>query len=56
MNQRLSGLIVFMGLSLLGCSQTSKKDNDRRKIEFNQGLADELKLMAEIDQVATNFP
>ncbi len=56
MNQQLLGLILFIGLSLLSCKQTSKRDGDRKKIEFNQGLADELKLMAEIDQVAANFP
>jgi hypothetical protein len=52
MNRLLLGLIVFMGLTLFSCNQTS----DRKKIEFNQELADELKLMAEIDQVAANFP
>jgi len=56
MNRLLLSLTIFSGLSLIGCQQTGKQDNDKRKIEFNQGLADELKLMTEIDQVAASFP
>jgi hypothetical protein len=56
MNRQLSSLIMFTGLTLFSCNHTSKHDGDRKKIEFNQGLADELKLMAEIDQVAANTP
>jgi hypothetical protein len=56
MNRLLLSLTIFSGLSLIGCQQTAKHGNDSRKIEFDQGLADELKTMAEIDQVAANIP
>lgn len=56
MNGQLLIFIMFMCLSLFSCNQTSKRDSDRKKIEFNQGLADELKLMTEIDQVAASLP
>jgi hypothetical protein len=56
MNRLLLSLAIFSGLSLIGCRQTGKQDNNTNKSEFNQNLADELKSMAEIDQVAANFP
>jgi hypothetical protein len=56
MNRLLLSLIIFSGLSLIGCQQIGKQDNEKRKIEFNQGLADELKTMTEIDQVAAYVP
>jgi hypothetical protein len=56
MNRLLLSLAIFTGLSLIGCRQTGKHDNDTKKIEFNQSLADELKSMAEIDQVAAYIP
>lgn len=49
-------LVIFVGLSLSGCKQTGKQGNDTKKIEFNQGLADELKTMVAIDQVAAYIP
>ncbi|MBC8754424.1 hypothetical protein H2O64_07055 [Kordia sp. YSTF-M3] len=49
--------IVFIGILIIGCKQ---KDADKKvieeKVEFNQGLADELKKMAEIDQIAAYIP
>lgn len=56
MNQLKLSLTIFVGLSLFGCKQTGKQDNDTKKIEFNQELTNELKAMAEIDQVAANIP
>ncbi len=54
MNRLLVSLIILTGLTLVGCQQT--KENDRKEIEFNQVLADELKSMADIDQVAAYIP
>jgi hypothetical protein len=56
MNRKLLSLTMFIGLSLFSCKQTSKKSSDVWMIEFNQGLADELKSMAVIDQVAAYIP
>jgi hypothetical protein len=56
MNRLLLSLTIFIELSLIGCQQRGKHDNDTRKIEFNQGLVDELKTMTEIDQVAAYIP
>ena len=56
MNRLLLSLTIFSGLSLIGCKQTGKPDNKTNKIDFNQRLADELKSMAEIDQVAAYIP
>ena len=56
MNQQLLSLILSVGLGLFSCSQEkSKPYHQGNNIEFNQGLADELKLMADIDQVAANI-
>jgi hypothetical protein len=55
MNPLIISLAFFCGLSLIGCQQTGMQGNDTRKIEFNKSLADELKSMAEIDQVAASF-
>lgn len=45
--------ILLIGLLLFGCKQkTVKNEKVDKKVEFNQALADELKKMAEIDQVA----
>ena len=56
MNRLLFSLTIFSGLSLIGCQQAGNQDSDTKKIEFNQGLADELKTMAEIDQLAAYIP
>ena len=56
MNRLIISLAIFSGLGLIGCQQTGKQDNNTKKIEFNQSLADELRSMAEIDQLAANFP
>jgi hypothetical protein len=48
---RLLSLSIFTGI-LIGCQTTGKLDTGSKKIEFNQSLADELKAMAVIDQVA----
>jgi hypothetical protein len=50
-------LLLAAGLSLLNLRQAnSQVKNDERKIEFNQKLADELKTMAEVDQIAAYVP
>jgi hypothetical protein len=50
-------LLLAAGLSLLNLRQAnSQVKNDERKIEFNQKLADELKTMAEVDQIAAYIP
>jgi hypothetical protein len=56
MKGHFSRLIVLAGLTLVSCNQATKHDIDTEKIEFSQELADELKVMAEVDQVAANFP
>lgn len=56
MNRLLLSLTILSGLILLGCQQRDKQDNDTKKLKFNQGLADELKTMTEIDQVAAYIP
>lgn len=48
-------LTMFIGLSLLSC-KNSNTNNELKKIEFNQELADELRAMAETDQVAAYIP
>ena len=50
-------LFLITGLLLLNSSQTfSQNKKNERKIEFNQELADELKSMMEIDQIAAGIP
>ena len=56
MKGHFSGLIVLAVLTLVSCNQATKHDIDTEKIEFSQELVDELKAMAEVDQVAANFP
>ncbi len=53
MNRLLLHITIFSGLSLFCCKQTNRTT---QKIEFNQGLAEELKTMAVIDQVAAYIP
>jgi hypothetical protein len=50
--------LFFVAVSIiLNCEQTfSQSKNFEGKIEFNQGLVDELNTMAEIDQIAANLP
>lgn len=49
--------ILIIGLLLFGCKEkTSEKREIKEKIEFNQELANELKKMAEIDQIAAYIP
>lgn len=51
MKKRLGILII--GLSFFGCKENSSvKEEIKQKIELNQDLADELKKMAEVDQIA----
>lgn len=54
MNHLPLGAAILVGLSLAACKQA--RDHDRHKIAFNQLLADELKSMAEVDQVAAYIP
>ena len=53
--KKLSQLFV-VGLLFLTCAQAIGQSGKYNKIEFNQGLADELKTMAEVDQVAAYIP
>lgn len=49
--------IIIIGIALFGCKEkTSEKKEIQKKVEFNQNLADELKKMAEIDQIAAYIP
>ena len=49
--------IIIIGITLFGCKEkTSEKKEIQKKVEFNQNLADELKKMAEIDQIAAYIP
>ena len=49
--------ILFFGFSLFGCKEKiSEKREFEEKVEFNQRLANELKRMAEIDQIAAYIP
>jgi len=56
MNRWFFSLTILIGLILAGCNQTGKETSNTRDVKFNQGLADELKSMAVIDQVAANMP
>jgi hypothetical protein len=50
-------LMLAAGLILLNFRHVSSQSkNEERKVEFNQKLADELKAMAEIDQIAAYIP
>ena len=49
-------LLFVVGLLFLTCAQAIGQSSKYNKIEFNQGLADELKTMAEDDQVAAYIP
>ncbi|MGV6828439.1 MAG: DUF6624 domain-containing protein [Flavobacteriales bacterium] len=49
--------ILIIGLSFFGCKENSSvKEEIKQKIELNQDLADELKKMAEVDQIAAYIP
>lgn len=49
--------ILILGLVLFGCKEkTSDKVAIEEKVEFNQELADELRQMAEVDQIAAYIP
>ena len=49
--------IIIIGFILFGCKQkTSEKEEIQEKVEFNQDLANELKKMAEVDQIAAYIP
>jgi len=49
--------ILILGVSLIGCvEKTSETKSIEEKVEFNQELADELKKMAEVDQIAAYIP
>ncbi len=54
---KIYGIILF-GLLILGCKgeTSNEKIAIEKKVEFNQDLADELKQMAEIDQIAAFIP
>lgn len=52
----VAGLLLF-GILIFGCKSNSTDDRIvEAKVEFNQKLANELKVMAEIDQVAAYIP
>ena len=54
--KKLLGILII-GFSLFGCKEnSSEKKEIKQKIEFNQDLADELKEMAEVDQIAAYIP
>ena len=54
--KRLNLLLIFL-FALPGCKQANKQNNTvDKQIEFNQGLADELKALAAIDQIAAYIP
>lgn len=49
--------IVLISFFILGCKDNeSKKEIAEQKVEFNQDLANELKKMAEVDQIAAYIP
>ena len=49
--------IVLSGLLILGCKEkVTEKNVTDKKVEFNQNLSDELKRIAEIDQIAAYIP
>src|SRR5690554_2812391 len=49
--------VLIIGLLLIGCKQkTSNEKEIEEKVEFNQDLANELKRMAEVDQIAAYIP
>jgi hypothetical protein len=53
---KLSG-IILIGLLLFGCKERKGENMSvAEKVEFDQNLADELKRMAEIDQIAAYIP
>ena len=55
MNKLFEALII--GLIILGCKDKSaEKEVTEEKVVFNQDLADELKKMAEVDQIAAYIP
>jgi hypothetical protein len=56
MNRLVLSVIIFGALSLTSCRQHNTTGNDTKEIEYNQALADELKTMAETDQVAAYIP
>ncbi|WP_166963904.1 DUF6624 domain-containing protein [Yeosuana marina] len=50
-------VIIVIGITLFRCKEkTSEKKEIQEKIKFNQYLADELKKMAEVDQIAAYIP
>lgn len=50
-------LLVIIGSIILGCKEsTMEKKMPEEKVQFNQDLADELKKMAEVDQIAAYIP
>ena len=50
-------ILIIIGLILSGCNdQRPLKAEHDKTVEFNQDLADELKEMAEIDQIAAYVP
>jgi len=50
-------LLLLAGLTLLNFRQANGQEKkDEGRIEFNQKLADELKAMAEVDQIAAYIP
>lgn len=49
--------ILIIGFLIFGCKEkTTDKKVVEKKIEFNQNLADELKKLTEIDQIAAYIP
>lgn len=49
--------VFLIGLLLFSCKENTADDSSiEEKVEFNQQLADELKSMAEVDQIAAYIP
>ncbi|RCS28046.1 hypothetical protein DUT90_01700 [Polaribacter sp. WD7] len=49
--------ILIISLPLFGCKEKlPEKKKIQEKVEFNQNLADELKIMAKVDQIAAYIP
>lgn len=47
---------MFFTLLLIGCQSKSSTEEQVEPRQFDQSLADELKALAEVDQVAANIP
>lgn len=49
--------LLVLGFLIIGCkNNNTEKINSQKKVEFNQELANELKKMAKVDQIAAYIP